>query len=195
MDPKLQKHLEWSSTQFIIGSLEVLYKKRARTERFEITKALIECKMVGSSSMTEHIGKTIGYVDRLVSVEFLIPPTLGTDILRASLPQVLLVSCVGIFPKEERRCSTVEISISLSENQGYRTNRRITQSLVNSTCTQKSKYLHPTRARGLSIPLNLLLARIKSCMMEICPRGNNEVVIILYFLVHDKGLLFMLELY
>src|SRR3989337_519152 len=76
---------------------------------------------------------------------------------------LLLVRCVGIFLEEERRCSTVEISISLSENQGYRTSRRITQSLVNSTCTHKSKYLHPTWARGSSIPLNSLLARIKSC--------------------------------
>ena len=31
---------------------------------------------------------------------------------------LLLVSCVGIFPEEERRCSTVETTISLSENQG-----------------------------------------------------------------------------
>ena len=31
-------------------------------------------------------------------------------------------------------------------------------------------------------------------LKEICPRGNNKVVI-LYFLTHDKGLLFMLELY
>ena len=31
-------------------------------------------------------------------------------------------------------------------------------------------------------------------MKEICPRGNNKVVI-LYFLIHDKGLLFVLELY
>src|SRR3989337_1704991 len=77
---------------------------------------------------------------------------------------LLLVSCVGISPEEDRRCSTVEISISLSENQGYQTSRRITQSLMNSTCTHKSKYLHPTWARGLSILLNLLLARIKSCI-------------------------------
>ena len=55
MEPELQKHFEWSSTQFIIGSLEVLYKKQARTERFEITKALIECKMTEGSSMSEHI--------------------------------------------------------------------------------------------------------------------------------------------
>ena len=33
-----------------------------------------------------------------------------------------------------------------------------------------------------------------SKVKEICPRGNNKVVI-LYFLIHDKGLLFMLELY
>ena len=31
-------------------------------------------------------------------------------------------------------------------------------------------------------------------LKEICPRGNNKVVI-LYFLIHDKCLLFMLELY
>ena len=31
-------------------------------------------------------------------------------------------------------------------------------------------------------------------LKEICLRGNNKVVI-LYFLIHDKGLLFMLELY
>ena len=31
-------------------------------------------------------------------------------------------------------------------------------------------------------------------LKEICPRGNNKVVI-LYFLIYDKGLLFMLELY
>ena len=31
-------------------------------------------------------------------------------------------------------------------------------------------------------------------MLEICPRGNNKVVI-LYFFIHDKVLLLMLELF
>ena len=31
-------------------------------------------------------------------------------------------------------------------------------------------------------------------LKEICPRGNNKFVI-LYFLIHDKCLLFILELY
>jgi hypothetical protein len=63
-----------------------MYKKQARIERFELTNALIECKMKEGSSMSEHIVKLAGYVDRLASLEFGIPPTLGTDIVLASLP-------------------------------------------------------------------------------------------------------------
>ena len=37
-------------------------------------------------------------------------------------------------------------------------------------------------------------AEVMNCVKEICPRGNNKVVI-LSFLIHDKCLLFMLELY
>ena len=76
MDPELLKRFEQSTTQFIIGSLAVLYKKQARTKWFELTKALIECKMKEGSSMSEHIVKLAGYVDRLDSLEFGIPPTL-----------------------------------------------------------------------------------------------------------------------
>ena len=92
MDPYLQKRFERSTTQFIIGSLEVLYKKQARTERFELTKALIECKMKEGSTMSEHIVKLTSYIDRLASLEFGIPPTLGTDIVLATLPHLTMVS-------------------------------------------------------------------------------------------------------
>jgi hypothetical protein len=37
-------------------------------------------------SMSEHMVKLAGYVDRLASLEFGIPPTLGTDIVLASPP-------------------------------------------------------------------------------------------------------------
>jgi hypothetical protein len=89
MDPELQKCFERSNTQFIIASLEILYQKQARTERFELTKALIECKMKEGSSISEHIVKLAGYVDRLASLEFGIPPTLGIYIVLASLPPIL----------------------------------------------------------------------------------------------------------
>jgi hypothetical protein len=63
-----------------------LYNKKARTEHFELTKALIKCKMKEGSSMSEHIVNLASYVDRLSSLEFGIPPTLGIDIVPASLP-------------------------------------------------------------------------------------------------------------
>ena len=90
MDPELHKRFERSTTQFIIGSLEVLYKKQARTKRFKLTKALIECKMKEGSSMSEYIVKLVGYVDRLASLEFGIPPTLDADIVLASLPHLMM---------------------------------------------------------------------------------------------------------
>jgi hypothetical protein len=90
MDPELSKRFERSTTQFIIGSLEVVCKKKARTEHFELTKALIECKMKEGSSMSEHIVKLAGYVDRLASLEFGIPPTLGTNFVLASPPHLTM---------------------------------------------------------------------------------------------------------
>ena len=72
MNLELQKHFERSSTQFIVGSLDALYKKQAGTERFEITITLIECNMAEGSSMSEHIVKLAGYVDilALLDLEF-----------------------------------------------------------------------------------------------------------------------------
>ena len=50
---------------------------------------------------------------------------------------------------------------------------------------------NPQCAKG---KINNLRADLPLILKEICPRGNNKVVI-LYFLIHDEGLLFMLELY
>ena len=44
------------------------------------------------------------------------------------------------------------------------------------------------------INMEMFTIETTSSLKEICPRGNNKVVI-LYFLIHDKGLLFMLEFY
>ena len=41
--------------------------------------------------MSKHIVKLAGYVDRLATLEFGIPPTLGTYIVLASLPHLTMV--------------------------------------------------------------------------------------------------------
>src|SRR3954468_13352316 len=70
----------------MVTELNALYLKQDRTERYEITKQLWECKMEEGSSISKHVIKLVGYAQRLSALGFAIPSTLGTDILLASLP-------------------------------------------------------------------------------------------------------------
>jgi hypothetical protein len=49
MELELQKRFERFGAFEIVESLDALYKNQARPEHFEITKALIECKMAEGS--------------------------------------------------------------------------------------------------------------------------------------------------
>ena len=41
----------------MVTQLNALYRKQARTERYEVTKQLWECKMAEGSSLSEHMIK------------------------------------------------------------------------------------------------------------------------------------------
>ena len=86
MDIELQKRYENFTVYDMVKQLNALYLKQARTERYEITKQLWECKMAEGSSISEHVIKLVGYAQRLSDLGFAIPATLGADILLASLP-------------------------------------------------------------------------------------------------------------
>ena len=86
MDIELQKRFDNFTVFDMVTQLNALYLKQARTERYEITKQLWECKMAKRSSTSEHVIKLVGYTQRLSALGFAIPTTLGTDILLASLP-------------------------------------------------------------------------------------------------------------
>src|SRR3954468_1015001 len=86
MDTELQKCFDNFTIFDMVTQLNPLYLKQARTERYEITKQLWECKMAESSSLSEHVIKVVGYAQRLNDLGFAIPTTLGTDIILASLP-------------------------------------------------------------------------------------------------------------
>ena len=47
--------------------------------------------MAEGSSLSEHVIKLVGYVQRLSALGFVIPMTLGTDILLASRPRLTTV--------------------------------------------------------------------------------------------------------
>jgi hypothetical protein len=145
MDHELQKRFERSSTQFIIGSLEVLYKKQARTEHFEITKALIECMEEGSS-MSEHIVKLDGYVDRLASLEFGIPPTLGIDIVLASLPHSYDGFIMNYNMNGMEKSANELFAMLKSTEVGMQKNKQVL--MVNKTASFKKKGKSKKKSTG-----------------------------------------------
>ncbi|XP_073362656.1 uncharacterized protein [Aegilops tauschii subsp. strangulata] len=86
MSPQLQKRFEFHKPHDMIRELDALYKETAKSERFDIMKALMECKMVEGSSVGEHVVKMIGYAQRLKTLEFPLPPGHMMDMLLSSLP-------------------------------------------------------------------------------------------------------------
>ena len=86
MSPGLQKRFEFHKARDMIRELDALYKETAKSERFDIMKALMECKMAEGSSVGEHVVKMIGYSERLKALEFPLPPGHMMDMLLSSLP-------------------------------------------------------------------------------------------------------------
>src|SRR5664279_4437422 len=86
MEPELQKRFEnWGPYETIV-ELQGMFQKQARSERFEISQALLNCKMVEGSSVNAHVIKLHGYVQRLEALGVPFPPEHGTDLILNSLP-------------------------------------------------------------------------------------------------------------
>ena len=89
MSPELQKRFEFHKPRDMIRELDALYKETARSERFDIMKTMMECKMAEGSSVGEHVVKMIGYAERLKTLEFPIPPDTYDGHVACFTPPVL----------------------------------------------------------------------------------------------------------
>ena len=86
MEPELQKRFEnWGPFE-TINELKGMFQQQARAERYEISQALLDCKMAEGSSVSAHVIKLHGYVQRLEALGVPIPVELGTDLVLKSLP-------------------------------------------------------------------------------------------------------------
>ena len=91
MEPELQKRFENATAFDMIEALKAMYQTQARAERYEIIKALCECKMAEGALVGEHMIKMLGYGTRLAALGFPIPEALSTDLVLASLPLLTAV--------------------------------------------------------------------------------------------------------
>jgi hypothetical protein len=86
MEPELQKRFQnWGPFE-TVNELKDLFQQQARAERYEISQALIDCKMAEGSSFSDHVIKLQGYIQRLEALGIPFPADFGTDMILKSLP-------------------------------------------------------------------------------------------------------------
>ncbi|KAG8486267.1 hypothetical protein CXB51_019631 [Gossypium anomalum] len=86
MNPELQKQHEDMVAYDMIEHLKELYQGQARQERFDISKALFQCKLVEGSPIGPHVLKMIGYIESLSKLGLSLGQELATDVILQSLP-------------------------------------------------------------------------------------------------------------
>ena len=86
MGADLQKRFENMSAYEIITNLKAVFAPQARVERYEACEAFFLANMDEHSSVSEHVVKMFGYVQRLNALECQIPDELVVDRVLQSLP-------------------------------------------------------------------------------------------------------------
>ena len=79
MEPDLQKRFEKMNVNEIIADLETVFAPQARAEAYEASEAFFTAKMEEHGSLSEHVVKMSGCVQRLEALECTIPSTLAID--------------------------------------------------------------------------------------------------------------------
>ena len=85
MSPELQKQYIAMDAYTIVSYLGV-YVEQVRFERFEVSKLLFRSKMVEGTSLTHHVLKINGYVQRLDKLGFWMHRELSINLILAILP-------------------------------------------------------------------------------------------------------------
>ena len=87
MEPELQMQFETNhAAHDMIVALQDMFQTQARTERFNVSKAFAETKLVEGASVGPHVIKMVGYTERLKKLGFPLGQELATDFIFASLP-------------------------------------------------------------------------------------------------------------
>ena len=70
MEPDLQQHFENVEAYDMIESLKSMFQTQARTERFNVWRSLMDCKLKEGDLLSPHVIKMIGYVQALDRLGF-----------------------------------------------------------------------------------------------------------------------------
>jgi hypothetical protein len=85
MEPDLQMQFESVHVHDMVVALNNIFATQARTERFSVSKAFVECKLAEGAPVGPHVIKMVGYVQRLEKLGFPLGKELSTDFILTSL--------------------------------------------------------------------------------------------------------------
>ena len=86
MEPDLQQHFENVEAYDMIESIKSMFQTQARTERFNVWRSLMDCKLKEGDPLSPHVIKMIRYVQVLDRLGFPLLDELATDAVLGSLP-------------------------------------------------------------------------------------------------------------
>ena len=70
----------------MIVALKDMFQGQARTERYNVAKSFVECKLAEGAAVGPHVIKMVGYSQTLEKLGFPLGQELATDFILASLP-------------------------------------------------------------------------------------------------------------
>ena len=86
MEPDLQQQFEDVEAYDMIENLKRMFQAQAKTERYQVSQALLSCKLKDGDPLSPHVIKMTGYVQSLDRLGFPISEEFATDIVLNSLP-------------------------------------------------------------------------------------------------------------
>jgi len=86
MEPDLQQHFENVEAFDMINALKSMFETQARTERYQVSRALLGCKLAEGAPLGPHLIKVTGYVQSLERLGFPLREEFATDVILNSLP-------------------------------------------------------------------------------------------------------------
>ena len=146
----------------MIVVLQDMFQTQSRTERFNVSKAFAETKLVEGALVGPHVIKMVGYTQRLEKLGFPLGQELVTDFILASLSPSYgnFISNYHIHGAEKglnELCGmlkTAESDIKKSTGGGHvmAVQNKPTFKKKGSICTTPSRYKSSTTARLVVIP-------------------------------------------
>ena len=86
MEPDLQKQFENVEAYDLIESLKSMFQAQAKTERYQVSQALLSCRLKNGDPLIPHVIKMVSYVQSLERLGYPISEEFAMDIILNSLP-------------------------------------------------------------------------------------------------------------